>query len=157
MKKQILRSCSLVLLSGLAFAQTQHSMPTPPTPAQIAARELSHLTDALSLTSAQQSEAATILTAEAGAQAAQRTGMDTARKALETAIEANDSAGIGAAAVQIGELTTQQVQSHATAQAALYAILTPEQQTKLKSLFSRGPGGFGHGPGGPGMPPPPGP
>jgi Spy/CpxP family protein refolding chaperone len=85
--------------------------------------------------------------------------MRTAHEALKTAVEANDTATITAQAAQIGELTAQEVSARATAEAAFYAILTGDQQTKFKQLRG-GPGGFGghgpggHGPGGPGGPPP---
>ncbi len=73
--------------------------------------------------------------------------MQAAHTALQTAIESNDTASISAQAAQIGTLTTQEVETHATAQAAFYAILTADQQTKYKQLLSAGPRGFG-GPGG---------
>jgi Spy/CpxP family protein refolding chaperone len=72
-------------------------------------------------------------------------------------VKNNDSAGIAAAAVTIGELTTQQVQAKATADAALYAILTPDQQTKFSTIEKHGPRGFGPHGGGPGGGMPPGP
>jgi Spy/CpxP family protein refolding chaperone len=156
MKLRLLASCFAMLISGAVYGQTA---PTPPTPAQIAAHQVSFLTQVLSLTTEQQAQATTIFTTEATAEASLRTSTQTAHKGLETAIEANDSAGIATAAASIGQLTTQEVQAHATAQAAFWQILTADQQTKAKALHTRGgPGGFGHPGmhGGPDMGPPPG-
>jgi hypothetical protein len=57
-------------------------------------------------------------------------------------------------------LTQEQIVAQATAEAALYASLTPEQQSKAQALKAMGgpggpggPGGHG-GPGGPGGPGP---
>lgn len=148
--------CSAAVLGGLLLAQIP---PSPPTPAQMAAHQVSFLTETLSLTSDQQKQVTTILTNASTNESSVRTGMSAAHKALETAVEANDAAGISAAATKIGEFTTQQVQAQANAHAAIYALLTPEQQTKFKNFSSHGPGGFGGrrgGPmGGPGMSPPP--
>lgn len=80
--------------------------------------------------------------------------MMTARTALQTAVEANDAAGIASAATQIGTLTTQEVQTRATADAAFYALLTStDQQAKFRQV--EGPArGFGPPAGNRGPPPP---
>jgi Spy/CpxP family protein refolding chaperone len=143
-----------LLTAGILFGQTAG---TPPTPAQRIANQVSRLTTLLSLNSAQQTQATAIWTQEQTALSGVRDNMRTAHTALKTAIEANDTATIAAQATQIGELTTQEISARATAEAAFYAILTADQQTKFKQLRG-GPGGFGgHGPGGPGGPggPPP--
>jgi Spy/CpxP family protein refolding chaperone len=149
MKRPSIGLCSLVLGCGLAFAQ---SPPAPPTPAQHAAHEVSMLTQMLSLTADQQKQVTSILTTAASTESNLRTSMDAAHKALQTAIQSNDSAAIATAAEQIGDLTRQQVQAKATADAAIYALLTPDQQSKFKIFASHGPhgrGGFGPPPGGP--------
>jgi Spy/CpxP family protein refolding chaperone len=78
------------------------------------------------------------------------TNMQTARKALQTAIQSDDTATIGTEAAQIGTLTGEEVLAQATASGAFYAILTTEQQSKYETLGPLGgpggPGGFG-GPG----------
>jgi hypothetical protein len=74
--------------------------------------------------------------------------MNTARTALQTAVEANDTTGISTQASQIGNLTTQEVTARATADAAFFLILSATQQTIYKTLG--GPGGGRGGPGGPG-------
>jgi Spy/CpxP family protein refolding chaperone len=142
-------AASTILLTFSLFAQGTGTPPSPPTPAQMVANQVARLTTLLSLTSAQQTQATTILTTEQTAISGLMAGMQTARTTLQTAIQNNDANTIAAQANQIGTLTTQEVEAHATAQAALYAILTTDQQAKYKQLMSAGPGGHG-GPGGPG-------
>ncbi len=153
MKSVFRAATGTIFLTFFLSAQQAGSPPTPPNPAQMVANEVGRLTTLLSLTSAQQTQATAIFTTEQTAISGLRSGMQTARATLQTAIENNDTAGIAAQATQIGTLTTQEVQAHATAQAAFYAILTADQQTKYKQLMSAGPGGLGGGPrgfGGPG-------
>jgi hypothetical protein len=70
--------------------------------------------------------------------------MKTARTTLRADVEANNTAGISAQAGQIGSLTTQEVEVTATANAAFYAMLSPDQQTKYKTwVGAAGGGGFG--------------
>lgn len=160
MKQRFIGLCSVALSCGLMIAQGQTSAPTPPTPAQMAAHQVSFLTQMLSLSSEQQKQVTTILTTAAIGEATLHSSMAAAHNALQAAIKVNDTAAISTAATKIGELTGQQIQAKATADAAIYAILTTDQQTKFTALTSHGPGGFGHGGpmggpmGGPGMPPP---
>src|SRR5580658_6282813 len=99
---------SLTLLVPFAFAQRNH---TPPTPAQQVANKVARLTALLTLTPAQQASATTIFTAEQTALSPIATSMKTARTALKTAVEGNDTAGIATQAAAIGSLTTQEVQA----------------------------------------------
>lgn len=138
----------LLLTASILSGQTAG---TPPNPAQRIAHQVSRLTTLLTLNSAQQTQATAIWTQEETALSGVRDSMRTAHAALKTAVEANDTATIAAQATQIGELTTQEVSARATAEAAFYALLTADQQTKFKQLRG-GPGGRGHG--GPGGPPP---
>jgi Spy/CpxP family protein refolding chaperone len=128
MKPRRLFTTSLLLIAAapFAFGQTTH---TPPTPAQIVANQVARLTKLLTLTSSQQGEATTIFTTEQSALAPMSANLKTARTALQTAVQSNDSGTISAQASQIGALTTQEVQAQSTANAAFYAILTPAQQT----------------------------
>jgi len=64
------------------------------------------------------------------------TPMQAAQTALETAVKSNT--GLSAAAAQIGSLTAQQVLAQATGDAAFYAILTADRQTKLTELNKPG-------------------
>lgn len=155
-KKYILAGIAFAMFSStLMNAQTAEVAPTRPTAASMIAREVSRYTTLLTLNSGQQSQATTILNTEHSAMAAVRTNMRTAQKALRTAVESNDTAGISAAATQIGTLTAQEAQAHATAQAAFFAMLSPTQQAAYKQLGPMqrgGPEGMHRGFGGPGGP-----
>jgi Spy/CpxP family protein refolding chaperone len=116
------------------------------TPAQVVANRVSRLTTLLMLNSTQVTDATTIFTTEQSALSAVSASMKTARTALQTAIQANNTADITAAAGTIGTLTTTEVAAHATADAAFYAMLTPPQQAQYKQLGGlREGGGFGAG------------
>src|SRR3984885_9759064 len=149
MEKQILATTALMAFTSVfAIAQTT-STPTPPTPAQMVANQVTRLTKLLDLNSTQQASATTIFTTEQTALATIRTSMKTARTALQTAIKSNDTTIIGTQAAQIGTLNGQEVLAQATAAGAFYAILMPDQQTKYDTLGPLG-GGPGGGFGGPG-------
>ena len=134
---------------------------TPPDPTTMIQNQVSRLTTLLNLTTAQASQATTIFTNALNATTPLRTTMDTARQSLETAIQGNATATIDQLAAQIGTVSGQITAIQAKAQAAFYAILTADQQSKLSQL---GPGpGMGLGPmmrpgpmmgPGPGGPPP---
>jgi Spy/CpxP family protein refolding chaperone len=132
--------------AALAFSQTTSGTHTPPTPAQMAQHQVQRLTTLLSLTSEQQTEALTIFTNSAIANATVHTNMKTAQTALKTAIEANDAATINTTATGIGVLEGQLTANTSLADAAFYAILTADQKTKFAALGGRsgfGGGGFG--------------
>jgi Spy/CpxP family protein refolding chaperone len=148
MQNRILAATSFLTLASL-LSYAQGTAPTPPTTAEIVSHQVSRLTKLLDLTAAQQTQATSIFTTEQNALATVRTSMHTAHTALETAIKANDPAGISTQSAAIGTLTAQEVQAQGTADAAFYAILMADQQSKYDTLGPRGPGGFG-GPGGPG-------
>jgi Spy/CpxP family protein refolding chaperone len=160
MKKRFLIVTALTALyAPFTFAQGPNTNPpSPPTPAQIVANRVARLTAILSLTAEQQTEATTIFTNEQTTVSNLFASMRTARTALKTAVTSNDQAAIATQATQIGNLTTQQVQAQAIADASFYAILTADQQTRYNSLQPAGPGGAagipGGGPGGFGRPGP---
>jgi Spy/CpxP family protein refolding chaperone len=153
-------ACSLAavaLLYGQA-TPTPPTPPTPPSPEQVVAGRVARLTTLLSLSTGQQASATSIFTAEENALSRNRQNIVAAHTALDTAVQANDTAGIASAANQIGTLTAQDVQARATADAAFQAILTTDQKTKLQQLGpAGGPRGHGRprGLGGPGAAPPP--
>jgi hypothetical protein len=151
--------CGAVLFCGLGYAQSTPTPPTPPaapSPADMAAHEVAHLTRILSLSPDQQSKATQFFTTAVDKAATNRTNMQSAREALTKAIEANDAGAITSAAQQIGSLTAEQIETRATAEASLYNILNSDQKTKYQVLLAMGPHGFGpHGGHAPGAPPPP--
>ncbi|HEY6390661.1 MAG TPA: Spy/CpxP family protein refolding chaperone [Bryobacteraceae bacterium] len=122
---------------------------TPPDPATMAQHQVERLTTLLSLTTAQASQATTIFTNAATANAALQTNLGMDRTALQAAIKSNAASTIDQLSTAIGALQGQILSVQSKADAAFYAILTSDQQTKLDSLGGFGRGGFGPGPGGP--------
>lgn len=147
----------LIVVCVLAAAAVSQTAPTPPTPAQIAQRQVDHLTRVLSLTSGQQAQALTIFTNAATAGASLHDSMKTAHDALSAAITANNAGGIDQASQAIGSLSAQETSIRGKADAAFYQILTPDQQSTYSKSLAGGPGGPGFGPrmrfGGHGGPP----
>ncbi len=148
MKRRILTAFTLLTLSASFLAAQNPGGGTPPTAAEMVANRVARLTSLLTLTSAQQAQATTIYTNEQTAAATIMTSLQTAHTALQTAVQKNDLAGINTQATQIGNLTTQQTENQAKADAAFFQILTPDQQTKLTAAQASGrgfggPGGFG--------------
>jgi Spy/CpxP family protein refolding chaperone len=162
MRHKILVVLSLcLLLAVVAPAQNGRrpmqngTPPTPPDPQQMLQRQIDRLSNLLTLTDAQKAQAATILgNAEQSIQPL-RQQMGDAHKSLAQAVKTNDVAQIEQLSTTIGLLTGQTTSIESKAQAAFFAILTPDQQAKMPNgpLFG-GPGmGPGRGPGmGPGMP-----
>ena len=148
-KKRILMGIVCAAFSAVLMnAQTSQIAPNRPTPGAMIARQVSRYATLLSLDAGQQSKATALLTAEHNTTAGLRSSMRTAQKALRTAVENNDTAGISTAATQIGTLTAQELQAHATAQAGFFAMLSPTQQATYKQLGPMG-GRMGMGGGGP--------
>jgi len=146
MKKIALMFLVLIGVASLLLAQGPGGAPDP---AMMVQRQLQMLTSTLNLTSAQQQQATAIFTTAATSQSAMQNSMRSARQALDTAVKANDAAGMDKAAATVGNVTAQMTLARAKADAAFNQILTPEQQTKLEQMRgNRGPGGPG-GPGGP--------
>jgi Spy/CpxP family protein refolding chaperone len=137
--------------AGLLFSQTTTNTPkSPPTAAQITAHQVARLTTLLALNTEQQTQATAIFTTEQTAMSSLFPSIQAAHKALQAAVKTQDTAAITTLAAQIGTLTTQEVQARATAQAAFYAILSADQQTKYDQLPQGGGFGGRGGPGGPG-------
>ncbi len=136
------------LVAGMAVAQGHHGFGggAPPDPATMVADQVGRLTDLLTLTAAQQTQATSIFTNAATAETSLRTNMQTAHTALAAAIKTGDTATIDNLSSQIGSLSGQEVNIQSKAQAAFYKILTADQQAKYGSGRGFG-GGFG-GPGG---------
>ena len=114
-----------ILCAGLTFAQR-----TPPDPAMMVQRQVTHLTQTLSLTTAQQGQATTLFTQAQTANQAVMTSLHDARTSLTAAIKSNDTNAIATLTAQIGTLTGQMMANTAKADAAFYATLTPDQQAK---------------------------
>jgi Spy/CpxP family protein refolding chaperone len=131
------------LSAALAFAQGPRGPRdgNPPDPATRVQMRVDMLAQRLGLTDAQKAQATTIFTNAATAETTVQTSMRTARTALSDAVKANNSNAIDQAATTIGTLTGQMASIQGKADAAFYAILTPDQQSKFDT--TRGPGGPG--------------
>lgn len=149
-KRTIAFTTAILAIGALALMAQEPSGPPsgPPDPATMAQHRVQFLTNQLSLTAQQQQQALTIFTSATTSEGSMHDSMKAAHDSLRTAIKNNDTNGITQAANTIGNLTAQATAAQAKADAALYAILTPDQQTKLTQMESRGPG-MRHGPPGP--------
>lgn len=107
-------------------------------PATLAARQVSFLTQLLTLTTGQQTQATSLFTALITANQALDTQETTARTALLAAIKANNTTAIGTQATALGNLEAQEISNTAKADAAFYALLTADQKTKLDSINNDG-------------------
>jgi Spy/CpxP family protein refolding chaperone len=115
--------------------------------------KVTHLTAALTLNTAQQTQASTLFTNAVTASQNIHTSLQTNRDSLTAAIKANNSASIDQLAASMGTLQGQLTSINAKAEAAFRALLTADQQTAYDSM-PHGPGGPGGGPGHGGPPPP---
>ena len=162
LRKTIINSMLTTAFGGaLLFAQgpppgNPPNGGNPPDPAAMIARRVGRLTAVLGLTEAQQQQATKIFTDAATKASTIFTSLRSARTDLKASIQQNNLNNINQVSTTIGNLTAQLTSAEALAQASFYAILTPDQQTKLSQLESQRPGMFGGGPpppGGPGMGP----
>lgn len=155
--------CRLFALGTLLTATLMAQRPfgvmtsaTPPDPATMVANQVARLTELLSLSTAQASQATTIFTNAATAITPLQTTLHTDWTSLQAAVKSNDTATIDSVSTGIGSLTGQITAIRNKADAAFYAILSSTQQTTLAQNGGFGPGGHAGrgGPGGPGGPPP---
>jgi Spy/CpxP family protein refolding chaperone len=89
---------------------------------------------ALNLTADQKTQAKAIFQAAKTAGAPIRTQLQTARQDMAAAIKAGDSGKIQSIATAAGPLQAQLMANRADAMAKFYAILTPDQKTKLDQM-----------------------
>jgi len=143
-----------ILIAATLFAQGPHgrfgrnSTGTPPTPAEIAAREVQMLTRFLTLDAGQQATATTALTNAQSQLALNAATLKTDRGLLVDAIKGNQLGTIDTLTSTIANLQGQNDAIRAKAAAAIYASLTADQKTRLGNGLGPlmgGPGrGFGH-------------
>lgn len=152
------------MCASLAAAQRMHAWNTtggtpgaPPDPAMMIQMRVAFLTSVLGLSDSQKTQATSIFTSAQTSAQAIHSSLQTAMQTLSDAVKKNDGATIDQASATLGTLHGQLTAINAKANAAFYAILTADQQTKYDSMPHGGPhGGPGPGPGGPGpmmMPP----
>lgn len=116
-----------------------------PDPATAAQMRVSHLATALSLTDAQQAQATTIFTNAMTASQNLHSSLQANRQSIADAVKKNDTASIDQLSAAAGTLSGQLTAIDAKANAAIYQILTPDQQAKYDTMPHGGPGGGGPG------------
>jgi len=105
----------------------------PKTPSK-QAKYVTFLTTHLSLLQNQQEQAATIFAAASATEAALKKTIKAARRSLADSVQSNDSAGINKAAAAIGTVVAQRHSIGASANAALFQLLTADQRARLSQL-----------------------
>jgi Spy/CpxP family protein refolding chaperone len=144
MLKKLAAVFAATALSALLLAQEPGGpMGTPPDPQSMTKMRVGYLTKILSLTDAQQAKATTIFTDAFTQGETVRQSLQNNRQSLSAAVRKNDNAAIETLATTAGTLTGQLVGIESKAEAAFYAGLTPDQQTKYDAMPRRGPGGRG--------------
>jgi Spy/CpxP family protein refolding chaperone len=113
------------------------------TSADAIARRVEYLTALLTLTTNQATQASTLFTTAAATVTPIQANLETARTSLRAAVLANNTTQIDQLSTQIGTFTGQITAAQNRAEAAFYALLTPEQRTRYEALGNRGPGGRG--------------
>jgi Spy/CpxP family protein refolding chaperone len=95
------------------------------------AKYLTYLTTLLGLSDAQQQQATSILSTAVSVRTSVRHELKATRKSLREAVMNNDTARIEQLSAAIGNLTGRRFANGANANAALFRVLTAEQQNKL--------------------------
>jgi periplasmic protein CpxP/Spy len=154
-KTAMLLAMACVMTAPAMFAQTADTAAPPADQAGHVAHMVQHrvdyMTNVLSLNAAQQTQIKNVLTTATASKGTTHASMSAAHTALKTAIHNNDAAGMEQAANTIGTLMGQEALAHAKTEAAIYQLLTPEQQTKMTQLEAVEHRGGHGGPGGPGL------
>jgi len=135
------------LSAALVFAQGRGSDGAPPDPATAAQMRVSHLTSGLSLTDSQQAQATAIFTNALTHSQNLHASLKANRQSLADAVKKNDTASIDQLSAAAGTLDGQLTAIEAKANAAVYAMLTPDQQAKFDAMPHGGPRGGGPGAG----------
>lgn len=153
MEPSTMKKVVLPILLASAFAVpaafARQGQGAPPDPSKFVARRVQHLTTLLDLNPGQAQTATTAFTAAATANSTLMPQLRAAHKALQADIEGG-SGNVQTDSATVANLEAQVRANDATAEKTFFAALSPDQQTKYKSLGGRG--GFGFGPGGRGGP-----
>jgi Spy/CpxP family protein refolding chaperone len=135
-----------VLSAALVYAQRGPGG-TPPDPQTMLQHRVDSLATLLTLTADQKARALTIFTDAFTASQALRTSSQTARTSLAAAVKKNDIGSITQLSTELGTISGQLTAVESKAEAAFYALLTPDQQTKYDATPHRGGPGGPRGPG----------
>ena len=142
---KLLASAALSAALVLAQPPGEHGRPggPPPDPQTRIQNRVNFLATLLSLTDDQKAQATTIFTNAYTAAQSASSSVQTARQSLSDAVKKNDTATIDQVSATIGSAEGQITAINAKADAAFYAILTPDQKTKYDAMPHGGPGGMG--------------
>jgi periplasmic protein CpxP/Spy len=136
------------LFAQTANTATEQTGSTSTRSAKMTQHWVSYLTTVLSLTSAQQTQVTNIISTAATSKSSASSSMKTARTTLQNAIHSNDAAAMEQAVNSMSSLIAQNMLARAKVEAAIYQVLTPEQQTKMAQLETERGHHGGHGFGG---------
>lgn len=143
MKKHIVSLMSFAALTaGLSLPQAI-AQNGPPDPAQMVQMRVDRMNEALKLTKPQQKQVTQIYMDAQTANQSVMGGMREANQSLTAAIKTNDPNAMSQAANTIGTLTAQMTVNNAKAEAAVFALLTPDQQAKYQPMAGGMRGGMG--------------
>src|SRR5258708_2380993 len=136
MKRILKAAVAAAFLTCLIFAQGQFRPrnATPPDPATMIANEVARLTTLLDLTTSQETQITTILTAAQTSIGTLQTTLSTDQTSLTAAITSNSTATIDSLSAGIGTIQGQILDVRSKAAASIYLLLTATQQTKLTTL-----------------------
>lgn len=122
----------------------------PPDPGQMIDMRIERMNENLKLSKDQQKKIKSLYMDAQKANMEVMGGMREANQSIAAAVKNNDANAMSQAANMIGNLTAQMTVNNAKAEAAVWAVLTPEQQAKYQPMVG-GMGGMGRGMGmGPG-------
>ncbi len=147
MQKRIVRLMSFAAMTaGLSFtpAMAQNG---PPSAEEMVQMRVERLNETLKLNKQQQKQIQGIYMDAQKANQEVMGGMREANQAIAAAVKTNDTSAMSQAANTIGTLTAQMTVNNAKAEAAVYALLTPDQQAKYQPMGG-GMRGMGMGGGG---------
>ena len=135
------------LMSIAAFAATLSVAPAvaqnrPPDPAQMVDMRVERMNENLKLNKDQQRKIKSLYMDAQKANMEVMGGMREANQAIAAAVKNNDTSAMSQAANTIGTLTAQMTVNNAKAEAAVWAVLTPDQQAKYQPMVG-GMGGMG--------------
>lgn len=148
-KLLVLGVASLGLVFGQAPGRGQRGMGGPGNfdPAAMLQRRIDNLSERLGLTDAQKTQATKIFTDAQTAAQPIRASIQQNHQSLREAVKKNDLGAIDQLSAGIGNLEGQAMSIQSKAEAAFWALLTPDQQAKYGQRGG-GPGRMGGG-GGP--------
>lgn len=126
------------LVAGLTFAQSSTTTTNPnPAPHPMARHRMARIANYLQLTDAQKTQAKAIFQAANEAGQPIREQLKPMRQQLQAAITSGNSAQIDQITAGMAPLKSQLAANRAKAFSKFYAILTPDQQTKLEAGMHR--------------------